>query len=197
MHTHTHACVYACMHVHTCIHTCTHTHTYLRAVELKKRSVKRERFSSRIKTKNKKTTTDGRSMRSRELVPGSFRLVRERVLTTEVCAEWWYSEHWSVCGRMELSRWGEKVKTIWEVSWCFEPSRPLRILYVEWSLRGRCGPDQRDFNTCTQFSGLTVSQWRQWSRGVAWADLGTLRVKVWQHPCGPLEVFKEHIKGCS
>ena len=30
---------------------------------------------------------------NRELVPHSWNLVRERTLTTELCAEGWYSEH--------------------------------------------------------------------------------------------------------
>ena len=46
MQAHTHATTHARMHVCTCAHTHTHTHTesYIRAMGLKKRFLKRERF---------------------------------------------------------------------------------------------------------------------------------------------------------
>ena len=50
--------------------------------------------------------------RSRELVPGSSSLVRERVLTTEFYVEEWYHDYLSVCRRTELTRRGVKVKKV-------------------------------------------------------------------------------------
>ena len=47
--------------------------------------------------------------RNRELVPDNWNLVRERALTTGLCAEGWYSEHSGVCRRAELP--GGSVKT--------------------------------------------------------------------------------------
>ena len=48
--------------------------------------------------------TDGGSItdESRELVPGSWSLVRERALTTRLCEKGWYSERSGVCRRTEL-----------------------------------------------------------------------------------------------
>ena len=50
--------------------------------------------------------------RNRELVPDNFlrSLVRERVLTTGLCTEGWYSEHSGVCRRAELPGSGRSVK---------------------------------------------------------------------------------------
>jgi len=48
--------------------------------------------------------------RNRELVPGNWSLVRERVLTTGLCSEGWYSEHSGVCRRAELPGKSVKVK---------------------------------------------------------------------------------------
>ena len=39
--------------------------------------------------------------RNKELVPDNWSLVRERVLTTGLCSEGWYSELSSVCRRAE------------------------------------------------------------------------------------------------
>ena len=48
--------------------------------------------------------------RNRELVLHNWGLVRERVLTTGLCSEGWYSEHSGVCGRAELPGRSVKVK---------------------------------------------------------------------------------------
>ena len=48
--------------------------------------------------------------RNRELVPDNWSLVRERVLTTGLCSEGWYSEHLGVCRTMELLGRSVKVK---------------------------------------------------------------------------------------
>ena len=40
--------------------------------------------------------------RNRELVPDNWSLVRERVLTTGLCSEGWYSQHSGACRRVDL-----------------------------------------------------------------------------------------------
>ena len=50
--------------------------------------------------------------RNRELVPGSWSLVRERALTTGLTVEGWYSEHSCVCRRTELLGRSVKVKKV-------------------------------------------------------------------------------------
>ena len=47
--------------------------------------------------------------RNRELAPDNWSLVKERVLTTGLCSEGWYSEHSGVC-----TKWTKKQKNkIW------------------------------------------------------------------------------------
>ena len=48
--------------------------------------------------------------KNRELIPDNWSLVRERVLTTGLCSERWYSEHSGVCRRAELPGRSVKVK---------------------------------------------------------------------------------------
>ena len=48
--------------------------------------------------------------RNRKLVPDNWSLLRERVLTTRLCSERWYSEHSGVCRRAELLGRSVKVK---------------------------------------------------------------------------------------
>ena len=51
--------------------------------------------------------------RNWELVPHSRNLVRERTLTTELCAEGWYSEHSGVLiSNIHLADWTPSVAAI-------------------------------------------------------------------------------------
>ena len=56
--------------------------------------------------------------RNRELVPDNWSLVRERVLTTGLCSEGWYSEHSDVCRRAKAAgkecKGEEVLKGRWE-----------------------------------------------------------------------------------
>ena len=82
-------------HTHTHIHTHTHTHTQqshiraIRAMILKKRFLKRERFSRTFKGADRGRMAD----RNRELVPDNWSLVGERAMTAGLCLERRYSEH--------------------------------------------------------------------------------------------------------
>ena len=55
--------------------------------------------------------------RNRELVPDNWSLVRERVLTTGLRSERWYSEHSGVCRRAELPGRSVKVKEVLKGRW--------------------------------------------------------------------------------
>ena len=69
---------------HTRMHAHTHTHSCLRAMGPKKRFLKRERFWGKIFLKQHRS----RMMdRSRQMVPDSWSLVGESVLTVGLCLE--------------------------------------------------------------------------------------------------------------
>ena len=105
-HTHTHT-----LHAHTCyMHTHTHTELYIRAMRLKKRFLKQERFHGRFKRTDRGRMTD----RNRELAQDGFGLVREKALTTGLCLEGWCSKHLGVCRRAKLLGRNVKVKKFWK-----------------------------------------------------------------------------------
>ena len=96
------------MSLHACIHTNIHMHTHMpahmcvRAMERKKRSVKKEKgFQGRFESIHRDNMVD----RNRELVPGSWNVVRENALTTghSLC----------VFRRVELLGKHVNVKKIW------------------------------------------------------------------------------------
>ena len=58
----------------------------------------------KIKKKEEKKDRGGMTDRKKELVPDSWSLVKERVLTTGRSAEGCYSEHPGVCRRMPSIR---------------------------------------------------------------------------------------------
>ena len=149
----THACTLAHTQTPTHMHTNTHldTHRHLRAGGLKKKFSERERFSKKIEGTDRGCVTN----RSGEFVPCCWSLVRERVLTTWLCANGWYSEHSGVCRRMELARRSVKVKKIWEVG----GGRTIQRFKAKWS----------EFEFKSFFS--IGSQCRLWRRGVTWLNL--------------------------
>ena len=57
-----------------------------------------------------KELTEGEQQTETELVADNWNLVRERMLTTGLCLEGWYSEHLGVCRREELLGRSVKVK---------------------------------------------------------------------------------------
>ena len=103
--THTHTD----LHRHVCVSTHTHTHTPVvyQGSETEEKAFKKRRF---------KRAGRGRMVdRNRELVLDNWSLVRERVLTTGLCSEGWYSEHLGVWRRAELPVRCVKVKKFWKV----------------------------------------------------------------------------------
>ena len=70
------------MHIHT--HTCTHSHMYLRAMGLMNFFLKKG-FGGRFERADRGSMTNI----NRELVPGSWSLVRETLLTNGLSEEGW------------------------------------------------------------------------------------------------------------
>ena len=64
----------------------------------------------KVSKENLKQLTEAMTGKNRELVADNWSLVRERVLTTGLCSEGWYSEHSGVRRRMELPGRSVKVK---------------------------------------------------------------------------------------
>ena len=87
---------------HTHAHTHTHTPVTYQGNETEEKVFKKTRF---------KRADRGRiADRNRELVPDNWSLVREKVLTTGLCSEAWYSKHSGVSRRAELAGRSVKVK---------------------------------------------------------------------------------------
>ena len=89
-----------------------HTHTHL-----SQGNGTEEKFFGKSKVfkegNNNERGDKGRTMdRNREMVPDGWSLVRERALTTGLCAEGWYSEPPGVCRRAELQGQSVKVKMV-------------------------------------------------------------------------------------
>ena len=68
--------------------------------------------SKKVFKEDLKELTGRMADRNRELVPGSWSLVRERALPTGLTVEGWYSEHSGVCRRAELLGRSVKVKKV-------------------------------------------------------------------------------------
>ena len=119
----------------------------------KRRQRKEKRFNARFERSYRGSSADG----SRELVPGSWNLVRERTLTTGLCAEGCYSKHSSVCKRTQLPRRGVKVKMVWEAE---------RWVGAWWEIISKRNNESVHSILCS-----TESQWREWSEGETWTDL--------------------------
>ena len=66
--------------------------------------------------------------RNRESVEDNWSLLRERVLTTGLCSEGWYSEHSGVCRRAELP--GRSV--IWRI--CSVPRNKGIMVKCIWTI---------------------------------------------------------------
>ena len=107
-------CTHTRTHAHSHTHTHIHTAVYIRAMELKKRVLKRKGFQGRFKRSDRGSMMD----RNKELVPNSWILVaiiiRERALptVTELCLEGQCSEHLGVCSRAELVGRSVKVENL-------------------------------------------------------------------------------------
>ena len=97
-------------HPHTHTHTMTHTSTSGQG-DWRKSFPKEKGFQGRFEGPDRGWVT----VRSGEFVPCCWSLVRERALTTWLCAKGWHSEHSDVCRRTELPRGSVKVKMVWEV----------------------------------------------------------------------------------
>ena len=125
-HTHTHTCTHA--HTHTPPHTNTQldTHTGTSGQGHWRKSFRKEKgFQGRFEGTDRGCVTD----RSGKLVPSCWSLVRERALTTWLCAKGWYYEHSGVCRRTELPKWSVKVKKVWEVG----RGRAIQRFKEKWS----------------------------------------------------------------
>ena len=68
--------------------------------------------SKKVFKEDLKELTGRMADRNRELVPGSWSLVRERALPTGLTVEGWYSEHSGVCRRAKLLGRSVKVKKV-------------------------------------------------------------------------------------
>ena len=92
MKAHTH------LHTQRLAHACTNTHTHTPVAYQgnnteEKVFKKRKGFQWEFKRADRGRMVD----RNKELVPYNWSLVRERVLTTGLCSEGWYSEHFDLC----------------------------------------------------------------------------------------------------
>ena len=134
-------------HMHACAWACSHL-SWTQEKFFKKRKVFKEHLKS--------STTD----RNRELVPGSWSLAKERVLTIGLHAEGWYSKYSGVCKRAELPGRSIKVKKV------------LMIMEDWWEMILK----QRQ--NLYSIICSTDSQGRDWSMGVIWADLKVLKMSL-------------------
>ena len=105
------------MHMHTHTHINAHTHTHMhrihttRTVIYQGNGTEEKGFKNRkVFKENWKELTCRMTDTNRELVPDNGSLVRERMLTTGLCVEGWYSEQAGVCRRAELPGSSVKVK---------------------------------------------------------------------------------------
>ena len=107
--THTHRHTPSHPHIRTQTHILIHTGISGRG-HCGKGFQKEKGFQGRFEGTDRGYVTD----RSGKFVLCCWSLVRERTLTTWLCAKGWYSENSCVCRRTELPR-SVKVKKIWEV----------------------------------------------------------------------------------
>ena len=124
MHARSHTHTGTHPHAHTQTHTLTHTSTSGK-VDWRKRFRKEKGFQGKFDGTDRGCVTN----RSGEFVPCCWSLVRERSLTTWLCAKGWYSENSGVCRRTELPRRSVKVKKIWGVS----RGRTIQRFKAKWS----------------------------------------------------------------
>ena len=151
MHARTHACAH------------THTHTPVACQGYQGNETEEKVFKIKVFKEDLKELTRMVD-RNRVLVPDNWSLLRERVLTTGLCSEGWYSKHLGVCRRLELPGGSVKVKKFWKVD------GSLRRNDLEQLKQSK---DNLYLILCS-----IGSQWREWSIGVTWADLVVLKMSL-------------------
>ena len=99
------------LHSHCMKHAPSHTHAHTHTLISGKWDWKKDFWKEKGFHVRSERTNRGRMMdRNGELVPNSCNLVRERVLTTGLSADGWYSKRSGVCRRAELPGRSVKVK---------------------------------------------------------------------------------------
>ena len=125
-HTDTDTQTYRQTHIHIHTHTQTLTRTSTSGQGDWRKGFRKEKgFHGRFEGTDRGCVTD----RSGELVPCYWSLVKERALTTWLCATGGYSEHSGVCRETEMPRRNVKAKKIWEGG----RGRTIHRFKAEWS----------------------------------------------------------------